>query len=168
MDKRNAAFHRGQVGNGRKIHDFLHTCGRHHAGSCGAAVHHILVIAKDIIGMGCNASGRHMEYGRHPVPRHNVQVRDHQKKALGRSKSRRHGTRFRRSVQRACRTALRLHFHQCHRLVEHIFSPGSSPFIHFFRHRRRGRDGKNCRHFREMIRNRGTGFIAVHGFHYFF
>ena len=77
VDKGNICLDSGQMCHRGQIHDLLHAAGAEHTHARGAAVHHVLMVAKDRVGVGAHAAGRHMQHARVPVSGNNVQARDH-------------------------------------------------------------------------------------------
>ena len=64
----------GQMGHGNQIHNLLHAGSGHHGNAGGAAGHHILMIAEDVVGLLCHGPGRHMEHGGHPMTGHDMYI----------------------------------------------------------------------------------------------
>ncbi|MPM60817.1 hypothetical protein SDC9_107671 [bioreactor metagenome] len=106
VDKGNTGLDGGQMGDGRQIHDLLHTGGRHHGHTGGAAAHHILVVTEDVIGVLGHGTSRHMKHSGHQMTSHDVQVGNHQQQSLRGSKGCSQGTRLGHAVQCAGSAAL--------------------------------------------------------------
>ena len=155
----------GQVGDGGQVHDLLHASGTHHGDAGGAAAHHVLMVAEDVVGVLGDAAGGHVEDGGHAVSGHDVKVGDHQEQALGRRESSRHGAGLSHAVEGACRAALGLHLDKGDALAEHVLAAGGGPLVNLFAHGGRRRDGEDAGNVREMIGYGRAGLIAVHGFH---
>ena len=77
VEEGNPALDGGQMGHGGQVHDLLDAGGGHHCDAGGAAAHDILVVAEDVVGVLGHGAGGHVEYGRHPVAGHDVQIGDH-------------------------------------------------------------------------------------------
>ncbi len=101
MNEGNVRFDCRQMGNCRQVHHFLYAAGREHSNSGGTAVHHILMIAKNRVGMSAHAAGGHMQHARMTVARDDVEAGNHQHQALRRSESRCQGPGFQRTVNSA-------------------------------------------------------------------
>ena len=82
VDKRHAAFKRGDMRNQRKILCFLNAAGAEHGAACLTHGHHVGVIAKDGERMGRNGTCGDVQDEGGQLAGEFVQRRDHQQQSL--------------------------------------------------------------------------------------
>ena len=119
--------------------------------------------------MSCERTGRNMENTGKQFTADLVHIRNHQQKTLRRCKRCCQCSGFQGSVNRTGGACFGLHFCDTHFLSEQVDSAVCSPFIGYFRHRRRRSDRVDCSNIGKRIRNVCSSGIAInrHGFcHY--
>ena len=74
----NAALHGGQVRQGGQIHDLLDASGGEHGHAGSAAVHHVLMVTENGVGVGAYGAGGHVKNAGMAVAGDDMQAGDHQ------------------------------------------------------------------------------------------
>ena len=122
VDKRHAAFEGCEMGNGRKVHDFLHRAFAEHGKARLAACHDIAVVAEDTERVRGKGAGRYVEHAGQQLAGNLVHVGNHQQQALRGGESCGERTCLQRTVHGTGGTAFRLHFLYFHRVAEEVLA----------------------------------------------
>jgi len=165
-EERNFALQRRQVGDEREVVGLLDRRGGSHRVTGGAAAHHVGVIAEDRQRLGRERAGRNMKDRREHLTGDLVHVRDHEEQSLAGCVGGGQRTGRKRTVYRARRTGLGLHFRYFEFLAEHVLEPLARPDVGILAHRRRGSDRVDRRHFAERVSYVRRRVIPVDGLHF--
>ena len=122
VDKRHAAFEGSEMGNGRKVHDFLHRAFAEHGKARLAACHDIAVVAEDTERVRGKGAGRYVEHAGQQLAGNLVHVGNHQQQALRGGESCGERTCLQRTVHGTGGTAFRLHFLYLHRVAKEVLA----------------------------------------------
>ena len=147
MNKRHAAFQRGDMGDQREILRLLNACGAQHRAAGLAYRHHVRMIAENRERMGSDGTRRHVQHKRRELARELIERRDHQQQALGRRKRGGEGTGLERAVDGRDSARLGLHLDHARDVAPDVFHPVAGPGVGLFRHRGARRDGINSDNF---------------------
>ena len=166
--KRYAAGNGGEMGYAGKIHDFLHGAFGEHGKAGLANGHHILVVAEDTEGVGCDCAGRYMEHGGQKLTGDFVHIGNHQQQTLGGGVGGGESTGLQGAVDSAGSAAFRLHFLHQDCFAEDVLASCGRPFVDIFSHCRRRCNGVDCGHFREHVAHVGGCLVTIAGQEFFF
>ena len=164
VDERRLAGERGEVGDGRKVHDLLDgALGEH--GETGLAAGHVVgVIAEDVERVGGDGAGRDVEDARQALARDLVHVRDHEQKTLRSRVGGGEGTSAQGAMHGTGGAGLGLHLDHVHGRAEDVLLTLSGPLVDMVGHGAGRRDGIDSRHLGVRVRNVRGGPVAVHRF----
>ena len=164
VQERNLSFDRGQMRDGRQIHDFLRVRLAQHGKAGLTAGHHVGVVAEDVQSVRRDGTCRNVEHAGQLLGGDLVHVRDHQQKTLRRRVGGGQSAGTEGAVHRAGCAGLRLHLDDLDGGAEDVLEPGSRPLVNQVCHGGRRRDGVNARDFSKRIGYMSRSIVAVHGF----
>ncbi|CCJ85835.1 hypothetical protein BN133_2212 [Cronobacter dublinensis 582] len=143
MNKRHAAFQRGDMGNQREILRLLDAARTEHRAARLAHGHDVRVIAKNRQRMGGDGARRDVQHKWRELARELVKRRDHQQQALGRGERRGERAGLERAVDGGDSARLGLHLHHARHVAPDVFHAVARPGIGLLRHGGTRCDGVN-------------------------
>ncbi len=152
-----------QMGHRGQVHDLLDAALRENGHAGLAAGIDVRMVAEDGQGMGGDGPGGHMDHARQQLPRHAVEIGQHEQKPLGGGEGGGQGTGQQRPVDGGRRTGLGLHLGDDHGLSVYVLPSLPCPLVHKLRHGGGGRDGVDGRRLAVGVGHMGRGLTAVHG-----
>ena len=164
VQERNLSFDRGQMRDGRQIHDFLRVRLAQHGKAGLTAGHHVGVVAEDVQSVRRDGTCRNVEHAGQLLGGDLVHVRDHQQKPLRRRVGGGQSAGAEGAMHCAGCAGLRLHLDDLDGGAEDVLEPGSRPLVNQVCHGGRRRDGVNARDFCKRIGYMSRSIVAVHGF----
>ncbi|VWM24354.1 Uncharacterised protein [Collinsella intestinalis] len=164
VDERRLAGERGEVGDGREVHDLLDVALGEHGKTGLAAGHDVGVIAEDVERVGGDGAGRDVEDARQALARDLVHVRDHEQKTLRCRVGGGEGASAQGAMHGAGGAGLGLHLDHVHGRAEDVLLALSGPLVDMVGHGAGRRDGIDSRHLGVRVRNVRGGLVAVHRF----
>ncbi|CCJ75364.1 hypothetical protein BN135_428 [Cronobacter muytjensii 530] len=147
MNKRHAAFQRGDMGYQRKILRLLHAARAEHRTARLTHGHDVRMIAENRQRMGGDGTRRHMQHKRRELARELIKRRDHQQQALGGGKRGGERAGLERAVDGGDSARLGLHLHDARHVAPDVFHAVAGPGVGLLRHGRTRCDGINCDNF---------------------
>ena len=161
VDERHAGLDRSQVSHTGQVHHLLYRSLGQHGETGLARRHHVLVVTEDAQRVAGNGARRNVEHTGEEFTGDLVHVGNHEQQALRCGEGGGQCAGLERTVHSAGGTALALHFLYQDRFAEHVLAALRRPVVDVFGHRRRRRDGVNCRHFAEHIGDVGSSLVAI-------
>ncbi len=152
------------MGHQSQIHHLLYRRGSQHGKARLAGGHDVAVIAKDGQRMGGQGAGAYVEHAGQQLAGDFVHVGNHQQQALGCGVGGGQRTCGQRTVHGPRSTGFTLHFLYTNGLPKQVEPAFCSPFVYIFRHRGGRRDGIDCCHVAECIRDMADGTVAVNSY----
>ena len=162
MQKRDARWEGGRVGDAGEIVGLLHA-GRGQQRKPGLTHgHHIRVVAENREGMGGQRAGGHVHAERDQLPGQFIHDRDHEQQPLRGGERRGERSALQHAVDGSSRARFGLHLHDFWNMAPEVGLPLACPFVRKFAHRGRRRDRVERDRFAEPVGDICRGFVSVH------
>ena len=162
VDEGDLALQRGQMRHGGQIHDFLRVGFAEHGEAGLTTGHDVGVIAKNVQGVGSDATRGDVEDARELLARDLVHVRDHQEQTLRSRVGGGQSTGAEGAVHCAGSTGFGLHLDDLDRGAEDVLATLGRPLVDMVGHRAGRRNGIDSRYLGVRIRNICGRLVAVH------
>ena len=162
VKERGLALDGGKVSHRREVHDLLDVALGEHGKAGLAAGHDVGVIAKNVQGVGSDATRGDVEDARELLARDLVHVRDHQEQTLRSRVGGGQSTGAQRTVNGTGCTCLGLHLDDLDRGAEDVLATLGRPLVDMVGHRAGRRNGIDSRYLGVRIRNICGRLVAVH------
>ena len=162
VKERGLALDGGKVSHRREVHDLLDVALGEHGEAGLTAGHDVGVIAKDVQGVGSDATRGDVEDARELLACDLVHVRDHQEQALRSRVGGGQSTGAQRTVNGTGCTSLGLHLDDLDRGAEDVLATLGRPLVDMVGHRAGRRNGIDSRYLGVRIRNICGRLVAVH------
>jgi len=163
MEQRNATGERGCLRDQCKILRFLRRVGGEHGATGGAAGHDIGVVAENRQRMRRHRARRHVQHTGRQLAGKLVEIGDEQQQPLAGGEAGGQGAGGERAVQRAGRTALRLHLDDARHRAPQVGPLLRRPLVRPLAHVGGGRDGVDGDHLVAQVGHPGNGLVAIDG-----
>ena len=152
----------GKVSHRREVHDLLDVALGEHGEAGLTTGHDVGVIAKNVQGVGSDATRGDVEDARELLARDLVHVRDHQEQTLRSRVGGGQSTGAQRTVNSTGCTCLGLHLDDLDRGAEDVLATLGRPLVDMVGHRAGRRNGIDSRYLGVRIRNICGRLVAVH------
>ena len=165
VNEGHAALNGCKMCNCRKVHNLLRVGFSQHSETGLAAGHNVGVVAEDVQRVGSNRTRGNVEHAGEQLACDLIHIRDHEQQTLRSSISSGQCAGCKRTVHRARRACLGLHFDHLNFSAENVLLTGGGPQVNVVCHGAGRGNRINTRNLGKRIRHVCGRSVTVHGLH---